>query len=246
VVTRDGDVALITLDRPQVRNAIDVETAAGICAAVTEGQDAAVIVITGTDPAFCAGLNLRSLGTDQLTDLPPFNAAVAASRVPVIAAVNGPAVTGGFELALMADFIVASERAAFADTHLRVGVYPGPVLVDLPRRVGPAWAREMSLTGNFVDAATALRIGIANHVVPHEELLPTALRLAASIAEADRGMVAAMREDWDATGGIPVREARRQHLEYARDAGYAGQATADAIAARREAVLGRSRSQREG
>jgi enoyl-CoA hydratase len=104
----------------------------------------------------------------------------------------------------------------------------------------------MSLTGNFVDAATALRIGIANHVVPHEELLPTALRLAASIAEADRGMVAAMREDWDATGGIPVREARRQHLEYARDAGYAGQATADAIAARREAVLGRSRSQREG
>jgi enoyl-CoA hydratase len=166
--------------------------------------------------------------------------------VPVIAAVNGPAVTGGFELALMADFIVASERAAFADTHLRVGVYPGPVLVDLPRRVGPAWAREMSLTGNFVDAATALRIGIANHVVPHEELLPTALRLAASIAEADRGMVAAMREDWDATGGLPVREARRQHLEYARDAGYAGQATADGIAARREAVLGRSRSQREG
>jgi enoyl-CoA hydratase len=246
VVTRDGDVALITLDRPQVRNAIDVETAAGICAAVTECQDAAVIVITGTDPAFCAGLNLRSLGTGQLTDLPPFNATVAASRVPVIAAVNGPAVTGGFELALMADFIVASERAAFADTHLRVGVYPGPVLVDLPRRVGMAWAREMSLTGNFVDAATALRIGIANHVVPHEELLPTAMRLAASIAEADRDMVAAMREDWDATSGTPVRDARRLHMENAREAGYVGRATADGIAARRDAVLDRSRAQRQG
>ncbi len=245
VVRREGDVALIVLDRPEVRNAIDVETAAAICAAVTDCQDAAVIVLTGTDPAFCAGLNLRSLGTDQLTDLPPFNAAVAASRVPVIAAVNGQAVTGGFELALMADFIVASERAAFADTHLRVGVYPGPVLVDLPRRVGPAWAREMSLTGNFVDAATALRIGIANHVVPHEELLPTAMRLAASIAEADRDMVAAMREDWDATSGAPVREARRMHQENARLAGYAGQATADGIAARRDAVLDRSRAQRQ-
>jgi enoyl-CoA hydratase len=245
VVARDGDVALITLDRPQVRNAIDVESAAAICDAVAACQDAAAIVITGTDPAFCAGLNLRSLGTDQLTDLPPFNAAVAASRVPVIAAVNGPAVTGGFELALMADFIVASERASFADTHLRVGVYPGPVLVDLPRRVGMAWAREISLTGNFVDAATALRIGIANHVVPHGELLPTALRLAASIAESDPGMVAAMREDWDATGGGPVRDARRLHLENAREAGYAGQATAGGIAARRDAILDRSRAQRQ-
>ena len=245
VVTHDGDVALLVLDRPQVRNAIDVEMAAAICDAVTDCQDAAVIVITGTDPAFCAGLNLRSLGTDQLTDLQPFNATVAASRVPVIAAVNGPAVTGGFELALAADFIVASERAAFADTHLRVGVYPGPVLVDLPRRVGPAWAREMSLTGNFVDAATALRIGIANHVVPHEELLPFAMRLAAAIAESDRDMVAAMREDWDATSGTPVRDARRLHMDNARLAGYAGRATADGIAARRDAVLDRSRAQRK-
>ena len=246
VVTREGDVALLVLDRPQVRNAIDVEMATAICDAVTSCQDAAVIVLTGTDPAFCAGLNLRSLGTGQLTDLPPFNATVAASTVPVIAAVNGPAVTGGFELALMADFIVASERAAFADTHLRVGVYPGPVLVDLPRRIGMAWAREMSLTGNFVDAATALRIGIANHVVPHEELLPFAMRLAASIAEADRDMVATMRADWDATSGLPVREARQQHVQTALDAGYAGQATADSIAARREAVIGRSRAQRGG
>src|SRR3984957_8386975 len=197
VAARAGDVALLTLNRPKVRNAIDVETAAAVCDAVTECQDAAVIVITGTDPAFCAGLNLRSLRTDQLTDLPPVLAAAAASRVRATAAVNGPAVPGGSELALAADFIVASERAAFADTHLRVGVYPGPVLVDLPRRVGMAWAREMSLTGNFVDAATALRIGIANHVVPHEELLPFTMGLAAAIVEQDRAMVATMRRDWD-------------------------------------------------
>ena len=152
-----------------------------------------MIVITGADPAFCAGLDLRSLGTDDMGDLPPFNRVVADSAVPTIAAVNGPAVTGGFELALGCDFIVASERAAFADTHLRVGVYPGPVLVDLPRRVGMAWARELSLTGNFVDAATAERIGIANHVVPHDQLLPFTRELARAVAEQDRGMVAAMR-----------------------------------------------------
>src|ERR1700694_1005646 len=161
---------------------MNVALAAATCDAVTACQDAGAIVITGADPAFCAGLDLRSLGVDSLGDLPPFNATVAGSAVPVIAAVNGPAVTGGFELALAADFIVASDRASFADTHLRVGVYPGPVLIDLPRRVGMAWAREMSLTGNFVDAATALRIGIANHVLPHEELMPYTLRLADAIA----------------------------------------------------------------
>src|SRR3984885_4500220 len=244
VVERRGDVALIELHRPEARNAVNLALATAICETVLACQDAGAIVITGSDPAFCAGLDLRSLGVDSLGDLAPFVPTVAASRVPVIAAVNGPAVTGGFELALAADFIVALEPSAFADTHLRVGVYPGPVLVDLPRRVGMAWAREMSLTGNFVDAATALRIGIANHVVPHEELLPTAMRLAASIAEADRDMVRVMREDWDATSGTPVRDARGLHLENPRAAGCGGGATADGIAARRDAVLDRSRTQR--
>ena len=138
-------------------------------------QDRRCIVVTGADQAFCAGLDLRDLGTDALRDLPPFLAAVRGSRVPTIAAVNGPAVTGGFELAPACDFIVASTRAAYADTHVRVGVYPGPVLVDLPRRVGMAKAREMSMTGNFVDADTALRIGLANHVVAHDELVPFTL-----------------------------------------------------------------------
>ena len=138
-----------------------------------------------------------------------FTAAAARSAVPIIAAVNGPAVTGGFELALACDFMVASERARFADTHLRVGVYPGPVLVDLPRRVGLARAREMSLTGNFVDAETALRIGLVNHVVAHADLVPYALDLAASIAEQPRDMVVAMREDWDRTDRLPRRRRPR-------------------------------------
>ncbi|MBO0729056.1 MAG: enoyl-CoA hydratase/isomerase family protein [Acidimicrobiaceae bacterium] len=245
-VERHGSVALVRLRRPEARNAVNVALATAICEAIAGCQDASAIVLTGEDPAFCAGLDLRSLGVDALGDLPPFVASVAGSQVPVIAAVNGPAVTGGFELALAADFIVASQRASFADTHLRVGVYPGPVLVDLPRRVGPAWAREMSLTGNFVDAATALRIGITNHVVEHDRLVPFALELAAAIAEQDRAMVATMRRDWDATAGGPISEARRIHEGFARKGGFRSVTSAEGIASRRDAVLRRSQAQRRG
>src|ERR1700760_3862748 len=115
-VERDGAIAVVTLQRPEARNAMNVELAAATCDAMRDCQDAGAIVLTGADPAFCAGLDLRNLGTDRLTDLPPFVASVSGSAVPVVGAVNGPAVTGGFELALACDFIVASERAAFADT----------------------------------------------------------------------------------------------------------------------------------
>ena len=241
-IERDGDVAIVTLNRPEARNAVNVAMATEIVAAIDAAQDAGAIVLTGADPAFCAGLDLRDLGVAQLLDLPPFIAAASRSDVPMIAAVNGAAVTGGFELALACDFIVASERARFADTHLRVGVYPGPVLVELPRRVGMARAREMSLTGNFVDAATALRIGLANHVVAHDELLPFVVGLAHAIAEQDRTMVQAMRHDWDAADRLPVAEAHRAHRDHAERGGFTG-VTSDVIAARREAVVDRARRQ---
>ena len=221
-IERHGAIALIRLNRPASRNAVNVELAAALVAAIATCQDARCVVITGSDPAFCAGLDLRNLGTDSLAALPPFIKTVADSRVPTIAAVNGAAVTGGFEIALACDFIVASDRARFADTHLRVGVYPGLVLVDLPRRVGMAKAREMSMTGNFVDAETALRIGLANHVVPHDDLLPVALKLAADIAEQEPVMVATMRRDWDETGTMARLDAYRRHHEIATEAGFAG------------------------
>jgi enoyl-CoA hydratase len=242
-IDRDGGVAVIVLNRPEARNAMNAALAGATCDAIAACQDAGAIVLTGADPAFCAGLDLRNLGVDKLVDLPPFLASVSASEVPVIAAVNGPAVTGGFELALVADFIVASERAVFADTHLRVGVYPGPVAVELPRRVGMARAREMSLTGNFVDAETALRIGLVNHVVPHDALVPRAIELAKAIAEQDKAMVSTLRQDWRATMGLPIDEALRLHYEYAANGGFTGASGAD-IAARREGVIARAREQR--
>ena len=140
-------------------------------------------MLTGADPAFCAGVDLKELaaGGDNL-----HSRAVdylTGSPVPVIAAVNGPSVTGGLELALACDFRIASERATFADTHARVGIVPGwGLTVRLPKAVGAAFAREMSFTGNYVDAATALRVGLVNHVVAHDDLLPTARALAADVA----------------------------------------------------------------
>jgi len=247
VIIERGDegVAVVTLNRPSARNAVNVELAGALVAAMAKLADTRCIVITGTDPAFCAGLDLRNLGTDRLVDLPPFIHAVATSPVPVIAAVNGAAVTGGFEVALACDMIVASERARFADTHVRVGVYPGPVLVDLPRRVGMAHAREMSMTGNFVDAETALRIGLANHVVPHEDLLPLARSLAAAIAEQDPAMIAAMRRDWDETGALPIGEAHRRHRETAAALGFSG-VRSDTLRANMGAVVDRAQLQGAG
>jgi enoyl-CoA hydratase len=230
---------VITLDRPDARNAMNAEMAAATVEAIGSAQECRAIVLTGRDPAFCAGLDLRQLGVESLTNLPPFVAATAASQVPVIAAVNGPAVTGGLELALACDFIIASERAAFADTHLRVGVYPGSVLVELPRRVGMAWAREMSLTGDFVDAATALRIGLANHVVGHDDLLPVAMAKARAICDQDPAMVRTARRDWVATDRLPLPEAHRVHLDTAANSGFTD-STSQSIAARRAEVLERA------
>jgi enoyl-CoA hydratase len=228
-----------------VRNAVNVELATALTQAMTSFGDARCVVLTGADPAFCAGLDLRNLGVEHLSELPPFIDAVAHSPIPVIAAVNGPAVTGGFELALACDFIVASERASFADTHVRVGVYPGPVLVDLPRRVGMARAREMSMTGNFVDADTALRIGLANHVVPHADLLPFALSLARAIAEQQPLMIGAMRRDWDETGALPIGAAHRRHREFATELGWTG-AASGTLRANMATVVERAHQQRLG
>jgi enoyl-CoA hydratase len=106
-----------------------------------------------------------------------------------------------------------------------------------------AWAREMSLTGNFVDAQTALRIGLANHVVSHEALLEFALERARAITDQNPQMVKTMREDWDATDRLPLPEARRLHADYARKAGFAS-STGAGIAAHRTEVIARARAQR--
>jgi enoyl-CoA hydratase len=202
LVERDDRVATVTMSRPDSRNALNAELRRSLWSTMAE-LDAegsiAAIVLTGADPAFCAGLDLKELAstggaalgeTGATGDTEGQRGPVPPLSKPLIGAVNGVAITGGFELALACDFLVASERAAFADTHARMGIMPGwGLTVLLPEAVGYRRARELSATGNFLDAATALTWGLVNHVVPHDQCVPLARRLAADIASNDAAAV---------------------------------------------------------
>ena len=211
-------VCTVMLNRPDARNAMNSELQRTLAIALggaeaDEGVD--VVILTGADPAFCAGLDLRELGTTAANLVggrddehrSPFTVLWTMTK-PVIGAINGPAVTGGFELALGCDFLIASERATFGDTHARLGVTPGGGMsVFLPQTVGLRKAKEMSLTGNFIDAREALEFRLVNHVVAHEELLPAARRLAADIAGNDQEAVQNLKQLYDRGSKVSVGEA---------------------------------------
>jgi enoyl-CoA hydratase len=159
----------------------------------------------GTEPAFCAGLDLPELASGRLHLDRDFFGPIRALPAVVIAAVNGPAVTGGLELALACDIRVASDRARFADTHARIGIAPGDgITAELPRLVGPSRARMMSLTSDFVDAARADLWGLVDEVVPHANLIPHVLALAANIATIDPAVGRHVHELMDESAGVPL------------------------------------------
>ncbi|OAA27027.1 enoyl-CoA hydratase [Frankia sp. EI5c] len=195
-------VTTVTLNRPAARNALSRELLHALWDAVIAAgaaPDVDAVVLTGADPAFSAGVDLRELSGESPSTSPAREPGAGPERYenglyrflpvidkPIIGAINGVAVTGGLELALQCTFLVASERARFADTHARVGIMPGGgITVGLAQSIGLRRAIEMSLTGNFVTAPEALRLGLVNHVVPHEELLPFARGLAGDIASND-------------------------------------------------------------
>jgi enoyl-CoA hydratase len=157
--------------------------------------------------------------------------------------VNGAAITGGLELALNCDFLVASERARFADTHARVGVHPlWGLTVLLPEAVGIRRAREMSATGNFVDAGTALAWGLVDHVVAHDQLVPFAQRLAADVASSDQRALRAILATYEATSAVPVGEG--WEVEARAAAAFQGRGVDPAdIERRRRSVVERGRGQ---
>lgn len=255
----DG-VAIVTLNRPEARNALSSELIATLAVVVAEAEgrdDVEVLILTGADPAFCAGLDLKELGADggplkrAPTEGAPGGATAQRARKgtmlatskPIIGAVNGVAITGGLELALNCDFLIASERARFADTHARVGVHPlWGLTVLLPQAVGIRRAREMSATGNFVDAQTALEWGLVNHVVAHEDLLPTARRVAADIISNDRRAVRAILATYEEASRVTGAEAWNVEARGAA-AFQKGGVDPDDIERRRQGILDRGRSQ---
>jgi len=224
-VRRESPVWTIALDRPDRRNALDRQLQAELVAALEEfarAGDAHVAVLTGTDPAFCAGMDLRELGAGSLefSDGSDYATAMRAVRKPIVGAINGAAIAGGLELALACDFLIASDRAWFADSHAEVGVLPGGGLTTyLTQVVGVRRARRMSLTGEYVAAGLALELGLVTEVVPHERLLPRATELATTIAALDPEMVAAIRAAYDRALNLPADEAITADAAAARAAG---------------------------
>jgi enoyl-CoA hydratase len=184
----DG-IRILTIDRPESKNALHGPLRSELCAAIADADrdgNVRAVVLTAVDPVFSGGVDFKQLErgpgeTGSPLDITPASA-LRAMHKPVICAVNGACVSGALEVALSCSFIVASERARFADTHALLGVVPTWGLTALlPRAVGVRMARQMSVTGEFADAAEALQIGLVNHVVPHEQLLSFALGLAARI-----------------------------------------------------------------
>jgi len=245
-------VATVTLNRPAVRNALNsaLRRALPTTIGTLDRDDSVdVIILTGADPAFCAGVDLKELGGNSRGDEEmgglieggyPFGPA----SKPVIGAINGVAVTGGFELALNCDFLIASDRARFADTHARVGIQPGwGLTVLLPEAVGLRRAREMSTSGNFVDARTALEWGLVNRVVAHEDLLYTCRALAADIVSNDQAGVRRILRTYAEAATHTTAAARRLEAEVSTEWLRAGGGRPEEVARRRQAIIERGRTQ---
>jgi enoyl-CoA hydratase len=236
-------VRTLTLNRPESRNALSSELRRRFFQALRDAEtddDVDVVIITGADPVFCAGLDLKELGDS--TELPDISPQWPSMTKPVIGAINGAAVTGGLEFALYCDILIASEQARFADTHARVGLLPTWGLsVRLPQKVGVGMARRMSLTGDYLSAAEALRVGLVTEVVPHSQLLEVARRVAASIVGNNQNAVRALLGSYHRIDDAANREGLAIEAESATQ--WLRDATGDDIAANRDAVLQRGRAQ---
>jgi len=250
-VERHDGFALVTLNRPQQLNALSRALRAEIAttfSTLAADSSVRVVILTGAGRAFCAGIDLNELGSGAARVGAPHDpaydptSAMAAFKGPIIGAINGAAVTGGFELALACDLLIASPTARFADTHGRVGVHPAWGLsARLPRLIGIHRAKEMSLTGNFVDASTAERWGLVNRVVAAEELLPTCIQLAKDMLSLEPAMLLSYKRLLDDGYALPFGAALA--LESTVAVAHNADLDPAAIEERRRAVLERGRAQ---
>ena len=257
LTARHEGVCRVTLNRPEALNALSLGLRHALIETFLEiGQDNAteVVILTGAGRAFTVGLDLKELGGEHSAEPGAGTTqATLASRdlsevmldidKPIIGAVNGFAITGGFELALMCDFLIASTAAKFADTHARVGVVPGWGLSQrLPRLIGINRAKELSLTGNFLDASTACEWGLVNRVVAPDQLLPVVEALARDIVSTEPVTRAEIRRIMDA--GWMSTLAEGLDVEHAASIAHGKrEVRADRIKARRADIQNRGRAQ---
>ena len=189
---RVGRVGIIRINRPEARNAVNGDVASGMEAALDdfEADDTIqAVIITGNGPTFCAGADLKLVATGRAAEIATKrgNFAGIVKRnysKPLIAAVNGPALAGGFEIVLSCDLVVAAEHATFGLPEVKRGLFAAAGgLIRLPKRVPLALATELAITGDSIDAPRALQLGLVNRVVPVDDVVPAALELASRIAE---------------------------------------------------------------
>lgn len=249
----DG-IATVTLNRPQAMNALNRAMRRRLAEVMrqVDGDDTVrAVILTGAgERAFTAGLDLKELGSEagalgsaNATD-PSDNPvkAIELCRKPVIGAINGVAITGGFEVALACDVLIASTHARFADTHARVGIVPGWGLSQkLSRMIGISRAKELAFTGNFLDAATALQWGLVNHVIAPEELLSLARKLAGDMAGIDPAFLASYKRLID--DGYALSFGEGMAVEATRSSAANAAIAPEEVEARRAAVQHRGRAQ---
>ncbi len=207
--------AVLTLNRPEKLNALSMELRGELISAIEElRRDPAVrvLILTGAGRAFCAGMDLNELSKAESNSARAFAldavAALLKFEGPVIGAINGVAATGGFEIALACDILIASTEAQFADTHAKVGLLPGWGLsVRLPRRIGLHRAKEMAFTARFVSAAEAEAWGLVNRVVPPGELLGQARAMAEQMLAAVPEILVKYKKLLESSFSRPAEEA---------------------------------------
>ena len=188
-------ITTITINRPEKRNALNREMREFIkhdIARLNQSDATKVIILTGTDPAFSAGVDFSELNdpNTDFSEIGPLPGPFFTSDIPVIGAINGAAYTGGLELALTCNLLIASEKAIFADTHAKMGMMPGWGLsVHLPIAVGPTRARQMMTSCQPISAKQAYEWGLVNELVSHDQLIERAREVAAAIAKQDISVI---------------------------------------------------------
>ena len=245
--------AVLTLNRPAARNALSPALLTDLCAAfdaLGRDNDVRAVILTGAGTAFCAGLDLKAMsessagvGAFEIHGAHDIVAAMEAFDRPIIVGVNGVAATGGFELALAGDILIASSSARFADTHCRVGLAPGWGLSQkLARIIGPSRAREAHFTGNFISAEQASDWGLVSRVVAEDDLLDECRNVARDIASCVPQTVKVYKKM--VNDGLNTSLAAGLAMER-NVMGYVnGAVTGDAIAERRAGVQTRGKSQK--
>lgn len=252
-IEKSGEIATVTLNRPEALNALSSALRRSLAEtfdALAEDEGTRVVVLTGAGRAFCAGVDLKELGQGGTASWDEQTAAAEHDVVrsmealpqPVIGAINGFAVTGGFEIALACDLLIASTAARFSDTHARVGILPGWGLSQrLSRAIGIYRAKELSLTGNYLDAARAYDWGLVSRVVEPDELLPTCRSLAEDMLSCDARTVAGYKkvidEGFASTFGDAMSMERRLSKEHSRSV------LGTDVEGRRAGILARGRKQ---